>query len=37
MVLLYFKVASALLSAPCDVEVRESIGIPMDLMYRWYC
>jgi ech hydrogenase subunit A len=28
MVLLYFKVASALLSAPCDIEVRESIGIP---------
>lgn len=28
MVLLYFKVASALLSAPCDVEVSEAIAIP---------
>jgi len=28
MVLLYFKVASAFLSAPCDVEVSENIPIP---------
>jgi len=28
MVLLYFKVASALLSAPCDVEDSETIAIP---------
>ncbi len=28
MVLLYFKVASALLSAPCDVEASEAIAIP---------
>lgn len=28
MVLLYFKVASALLSAPCDVEASEAIEIP---------
>lgn len=28
MVLLYFKVASALLSAPCDVEASEAIVIP---------
>ncbi|HEX5330401.1 proton-conducting transporter membrane subunit [Sulfuricurvum sp.] len=28
MVLLYFKVASALLSAPCDVEASETIAIP---------
>jgi ech hydrogenase subunit A len=28
MVLLYFKVASALLSAPCDVEASTSIAIP---------
>lgn len=28
MVLLYFKVASALLSAPCDVEDSEAIAIP---------
>ena len=28
MVLLYFKVASALLSAPCDVEVSQAIVIP---------
>lgn len=28
MVLLYFKVASALLSAPCDVEPSEAVAIP---------
>lgn len=28
MVLLYFKVASAFLSAPCDVEASEAIAIP---------
>lgn len=28
MVLLYFKVASALLSAPCDVEATEAVTIP---------
>ncbi len=28
MVLLYFKVASALLSAPCDIEASEVISIP---------